>query len=504
MRTTWFGALRVIRHTETKVFYIGMSVSFPQMKRPLPFGKPFTFAGENGLAMNAPVEKEKAKTEPLTPATAVEDDFFHPKNSLTANHVIGVFGAGFAATLLALNLKTLFRKPQAIKQATENAFKKSAEVPNLILDKKQSHKLQLNVSGQFDDGLSASYRLAMLSPKTRAAVASYVGTMILGYLGGSLAKGIQEAWVRRQETLIRANLINRLQDKFRQSIQAKQDMDTELKRQTEAQIYDLLCQSGMPKQLAHDMVIGQPVVEPANLQRLYAYVPVSRTLTPGQLKGKIAFGSHRGFFGILTPPHVPEIGEIESNTPPSIQQQLKQHMALNALLLGFGAGAAGLAQQFLKLFLRKEALTMIPKNTEVTEFETLVLGSNENWWLKSFGKKNQMLVLAGFFGMTALAKLGKLFVDGVREVEVTRRNARTEFLYQTHNWLVQDPSFHKISEEEAVKHEVALLKEQLPYLVQEPEKLQERIMVLLSNIGRNSAPKYFPMTPAVNLVDARG
>jgi hypothetical protein len=106
-------------------------------------------------------------------------------------------------------------------------------------------------------------------------------------------------------------------------------------------------------------------------------------------------------------------------------------------------------------------------------------------------------------GLGAAIKVGKLWLDGLREIEVTRINADTEYRYQHHNWLALDPQFHWIAEQEAVNQELSQLGKEMPQLKQSPALLRQRIQTLLNNIGRNSAPKYFPMIPMVGLREAR-
>ena len=112
-------------------------------------------------------------------------------------------------------------------------------------------------------------------------------------------------------------------------------------------------------------------------------------------------------------------------------------------------------------------------------------------------------MLLGLMGLAAAAKVGKTLVDGYREIEVTRQNAQTEVRYQQFNWQQLDPAYHRIAEWEAMQAELKHFDEALPMDRQHPDRLKARVDTLLANIGRNSAPKYYPMTPSINLVDAR-
>ena len=105
-----------------------------------------------------------------------------------------------------------------------------------------------------------------------------------------------------------------------------------------------------------------------------------------------------------------------------------------------------------------------------------------------------------------MPRLGKLLLDGYREIEVTRLHAETERRYQRYNWLGLDPNFHAIAEQEGLKAQLARFEQSLrtyPQIQLNRPLLQQSIQDLLQNIGRESAPRYFPMTPSVNLVAAR-
>jgi hypothetical protein len=59
-------------------------------------------------------------------------------------------------------------------------------------------------------------------------------------------------------------------------------------------------------------------------------------------------------------------------------------------------------------------------------------------------------LLAGFLFLVAGARLGGAMINGLREINVTRVNAMTEYRYQKHKWMSMDPTFHQIAEQEAL------------------------------------------------------
>jgi hypothetical protein len=137
-------------------------------------------------------------------------------------------------------------------------------------------------------------------------------------------------------------------------------------------------------------------------------------------------------------------------------------------------------------------------------YENIQFDSTESWVLHGSASRQNFFIMSAFFAVSAAAKLGKLFVDGIREIEVTRMNARTELSYQTHNWLTQDPAFHEIAETEALNDALTQLERDLPALSDNRPLLKQRIRTILLNVGRNSAPPYYLMTPLVGLKEARG
>lgn len=472
------------------------------------FKRPFDASdNQKSLVPISPVSAKvlDANASILTPEPEdnVEDDFCSPVSSLGSKKIMGLFAAGVAAAVLGRSVFQLFKKaPEAAKSLAKTAEKSSKQQPEKLRGAFASDEnLELYPTHQ-QKGFASIFMAMIYNPDNRGAFFGYLASAALGYIGASLAQGIQESWVRRQETLIRANLINRMQQAFRKSIHVKQVLDTSLMDDAARQIEKLLLRAGITNAkglVAPNLISASALLEPKRTQQEYFYQPTHRAVRVVTQPAFAQFGAGLFEAGGNYP------GNTSSNFNP-LKQKFSDNLSmqrgiLESVIFGAGVTVGSVIQGFIRLLKMHLTLQQTPKN--IKEQVYLTFDTVESWWLTRHQSQRSLMVLGGFLALSAAAKLGKLFIDGIREVEVTRRNAQTEYLYQKHNWLTQDPSFHRIAEEEALRHELDILWTQLPALRNDPVRLQERIQTILTNIGRNSAPKYFPMTPAVNLVDAR-
>ncbi len=381
---------------------------------------------------------------------------FSPHDSLTSKKALGLFMAGVAASYgTKWILKSLFQSPKLhIMPSTPMKTDKQ----NILL---------------LFDGLTSLIRIAHEQPEQRRTLLAYIGASIIGYLSGSFVQGTQETWVRREETKIRAKLVHRIQSAFQKSIQIKTHSDNQLRQKASNQIINLLNRYGIPR--PEQLVASTPIKEPIHINQRYFFEPTHRTVKfSGQEETQMASNP-------ASPSHP------KSPWP----------------YIVFAAGVVGgwTLQGLHKLF----TSTMFegpPLNRKV--IDNISAPGKEGMWLMGMNSRKNLVALTGFLTIAAGSKIGKLFIDGLREIEVTRANAETEHRYQTHNWLTLDPSFHAIAESEALNNDLRLFERDLPTLQHNRTLMANRIQTILANIGRNSAPKYFPMTPVVGLVAARG
>lgn len=401
----------------------------------------------------------------------LKDTLLDTSTELGAKRVLGLFLSGMAAAVAGRWVwKGLFSRGKAQAQ-------KAFEIAGTgIMKNKQGVQNELNIAQSFADPLSSIYMLAFHDPAQRKALMAYAGSGALGYVAGSFFQGVQETWVRREETKIRARLLNRIQDVFKQSIRTKLGFDNGLKERTQKRIYQMLLKHRVPN--AHGLVVDQLLVEPLLINRNYVYQPTHR---------KVVFGASKADNAPL------ELAEPEKSAS-------RRWMEIGVFTAGALAGTT--LQGFLNLFTTKNATASHKGKTII--YKTIHVKDREGWWILATKSRRNFLVFLGFSAMAFGAKLGKLLIDGLREIEVTQVNAKTEYLYQKHNWLSLDPDFHRIAETESLENELARLEQDMNHLKSSPKLLRQRIKGILGNIGRNSAPKYFPMTPGVNLVEARG
>jgi hypothetical protein len=413
---------------------------------------------------------------PRPQAPMVQDLFLDPKYNLSSKQAVSWFASGLA---LALGGRWIWR---GLFARGADAIKKEVvgfETNNIM--KGDVHKRdELNILQTYSGALDSIYRLAQLDPSHRKTLLAYLGSGMIGFVSGNLAQGTQETWVRREETRIRARLINSMVAVVQQSIRNKYRFDDALREEARLRILQLLQKNGIPE--PESLVREIPIpVESAELQRKYFYQPTSRRLYWGALANR---------FRTISPEH-----EMQADNP------LQRVRLEKGMILALGA-LTGWVLHSLSTLVKAPVKAALFKGEKVI-FENVQVTDREAWWVNGIKSPRNLAIMLGFFGISALARAGKLLVEGLREIEVTRINAQTELSYQTHNWLSQDMAFHQIAEQEALRNDLQRLAQDLPMLQTNRALLRERIQTILRNVGRNSAPPYFSMTPLVNLVAAR-
>ncbi len=415
------------------------------------------------------------RVPPIPGYIPVQDRLLDRRYSVSSGDALGFFTAGFLLAFGGRGMVQVFRKQG--KQAIREPFDSGAVNP------KKVDGQEFNLYQNYNEALSSIYRLIQFDPSQGKALMLYAGISVLGYLSGNVVQGAKESWVRQQETKIRAQLINRLQDVVRQSIRSKTDFNIQFKEVVRNRLSQMLMTSGVADVPA--LLSDVPVVEPVRMQQRFFYEPTHRT---------IPFGANPNTF-----PPPPQWQPVEAASVPSSVGWQK------AFIMGLGAFSGFVLSGFMNLLLegQTESSGKGGNSDKIKINEGLMLKDRESWAMMGMRSNRNFWVMAGFFAMSAAASLGKQFLDGLREIEVTRLNARTELDYQTHNWLTQDPMFHNIAEQETVESELRRFQMDLPCLKLNRVALQQRTQAILANIGRNSAPPYYLMTPQVSLVEAR-
>ncbi|MCA9841439.1 MAG: hypothetical protein KC475_04905 [Cyanobacteria bacterium HKST-UBA03] len=355
--------------------------------------------------------------------------------------------------------------------------------------------------------LLASTMMALRDPSLLPRLKAFFGASVTGYLLGSGLDGVKEVMVRREETQIRANVLRSLTSAVQRSIQGKTQWDDWLRQHTRSDLQRRLKQAGVDDAQAKALV-GLAPVAPVNLGN-YPYEPTHFSAplfyggqaplpqpTPFRFghQGRLASDANDPF----SPPN-PFDTTPSAAPPPGTSHLLKTGIFATGLAVGsLGQGLIHLLRQPASHGNGGTATDKAAKLAQRVFFEV----TNIHDWEAMFLMGSRPMLL-GLMGLAAAAKVGKTLVDGYREIEVTRQNAQTEVRYQQFNWQQLDPAYHRIAEWEAMQAELKHFDEALPMDRQHPDRLKARVDTLLANVGRNSAPKYYPMTPSINLVDAR-
>jgi hypothetical protein len=358
-------------------------------------------------------------------------------------------GPGLAAGAV---LHNALEKPSTVDPKALPTTKKAIEKASMYLPAAVRRQQYLN----FNHPMYALVRLATLYHQYHGPLMAYVGATAVGALLAALLQGMQETWVRQQETQIRQQLIEELQGSFAQSLQTKYQFDAQLRQQATAQIVQLLEANGInPKPYG--------LLTPDTHLKT-AYNPVQPT--------------HR-------------TAHFAGNTPKPAKTRFGLPLAWAAL-----GAASGLLLGHMTHWLRQQRHTLPIAQQEV--MECLVTADMESAFLL-----RHKGMLAGVFTLGALAKAGQLLLNTTREVAVTRKNADTERRYQQNNWQVLDPRFHALAEQAAWQADWQQLVADLPQLKRQPARLQARLLTVLDNRGKASPPGYYLATPPVMLSEAK-
>jgi hypothetical protein len=483
---------------------------YPTSLQSRPASRPFSAFGRyrmEGLARTQPTAFQGTG-----PDLTVRDTFLAEGDSLAPKRVISLFlfglGLGLAGKGLAQSAMERWRlapkkgdapftpdtfhalkaQDPKTKPTGPNAPKTQELKANPTEPKDGSFYHELTILEQYEK-LATLYLMGQYAPHLRKPILGYAGTAIMGYSAASFAQGTQEAWVRKEETKIRARLINEMTRAFRQSIRVKQDFDNQLREEARARILDLLQRHQVPD--AAKYVWGGQGLETAASHQRALGEPIVRTAQPIAGATPLKFGQDP----------LESLPGLKSFWPDASEKGWPSRLIQGGIV---GAGViTGLAVgAFQRLFTGGEQERAFPG--EIKNFKNLTINSPEAIALHGFANRQKnFFIMVGFFALAGALKLGKLVLDGLREIEVTRVNARTELAYQTHNWLSQDPAFHRIAVTEALENGLRQLEQDLSALKLNPAALKQRIDSILA-VELKAAPAYWPMTPPVQLSVARG
>lgn len=426
-----------------------------------------------------PLIPQAAKADMVTGADSMAQRMFRYVTPLQA---VGLFAAG-AASALPLNwfLKGLTKPSQLLNAAQTQTILKTPTMSKVKLEHQQGIFLE--------HPLLASVMTALRDPHLMPRLKAYLGASVLGYVAGSLAEGAKEVLVRREETQIKADVLQRMTKTVQNSIEYKSQWDRWFKRTAQAQILETL----KAHQVPHPEGLlppGQGVESAPELEH-YPFEPThfSKPAFAAQNQSQSKF---KGQLPPLSP-------SLEADQPTFKDAGVVTGLKALIYVAGMTAGVMG---QTLLNAMKSPSSSVISAMSGQQPKRVLMEVTNIRNWEAMFLMGNRQLLM-GVLGVAAAAKVGKTVMEAYKEIEVTRKHAQTEQRYQTYNWLHLDPAYHRVAETVAFNQSLLTLNEQLPALKHHRPVLKQQIETMLANIGRQSAPKYFPMTPAINLVPAR-
>ncbi len=343
--------------------------------------------------------------------------------------------------------------------------------------------------------------LAFLSQrKELRGVLGWFGlSSVVGYIGGQALAGMQEAWVRAEETAIRMRGMDAMADTYQQSVHQRNQTLANLKQRTWGTINGWLQQANIPNPERFNPFTS-PNMAPNSHQNWQRQLHTNYLLEPRQRPATNFGADNRGDLDrtaafSLAQPHHPEQAWLSRFSP---KQWVPALSALAGTTTGLVlSGFKNTTQQMQGLVKRatlqagkQEAVTgLFVKNTEA---------------LAVLAKQLEAPGLLLTYGMAVgLVTAGKLAVDALREIAVTEENTRTELTYQRYLWQDLGTRLMKSAEAAWLQVQLTQLAKNLPALEQEPTLLRQRIGSIVQGIGLNSAPPHYNTPLNLNITAAR-
>jgi hypothetical protein len=405
-------------------------------------------------------------------------------------------------------------------------------------------------------------------PELTQAILLAGGITTLGFLGSNLLDGLQEAWVRWEESCIRAELMNHMQGSFQQGIAAKLTTDVQLKATAKTRLLHLLQTNGITSperylapveasRFKASQAIGDFLFVPTKANLEASATPISTAVPRNALQQKLASGLLTPVAGTLPTSVIPSPAAQAHRGNPSqpINQDVPHVRWLVdgiALLAGAGVGLFGFYAGYslkqsadkalaLKWMKKLQEATSTKQSEAIKSVETEIaklrlhnpmldtlmqkygdspeqlnaLNTVVSLDQKTFLNLNNVLGLtvgaikqgewgqvASLLALGVLLGVGNSLVTGIREIEVTRLNAKTELSYQQYRLEDLEPLYRRLNDEAELNQALLQLQQDLPYLKNEPDALARRCQSIISNVGLT--PAWISMSPAVQLTMARG
>lgn len=506
----------------------------PSPGQPLPFNSPALPSGP----FAGPSIQPSAQT---TTTNWYGDAWLLPR----ASTLVGLFAAGAIGALLgAFTLeKTLFKQAAGVaantlekplaSQAAQAAERLGKTIGSPIKTGALTDGMHSEISTYYQETWISLARLLQKEPTLYKPVVTYAGVSTLSFLATNLLQGVQEAWVRFEESCIRAQLVERLKGAFSQSIITKGQMDDEHSKYAKSRLAQILNHHGIANPQTYLGLRASTPIPPAETRDFF-YMPQNRQMYRA-CQPKVAASHHFGGDAPLIangPPTGPSLPNYSSQALPWVKPLLKTTAVAVGALTGWLSyvGTQTLTQGHKVSQAAKKALSLAqagqaeqaathmaehlpglgaPTDT-IKEFinannlEGATLHLMDQW--QHTQNRKFLWSLGGMFALGAVLGVGKLVVSGIREVSVTRLNAETEYNYEHYKWLGLDTMYHQTAERVQLEHALNKLEQKLqenPLLTAQPGLLKAEVDSILGNVGLWSPPPYYPITPSVQLAVAR-
>ncbi|MCE2930389.1 MAG: hypothetical protein LW809_03240 [Vampirovibrionales bacterium] len=436
-------------------------------------------------------------------------------------------------------LAALLLAPLWMRHPLPNGTKSLESLGTVVKDLEHSEKptdAQSNHQNELVAFLADPAVLMMMIPVlaphlTRPALGA---TAVLGisYLASNVLSGFQEVWVRWQESQIRANLVGNLSTAYQASIEAKTQIDEDNHLYAEDQIRRILKGAGIPNEDAYLSPLPFECMPSSSnpnkvrerddfrhKQSNFAILPQNRSPMPRAahfIQAQQKQGASNPSSQTSEDPSVKHIDQ--ANSPLDFKKASR--WTLNGVGAGLGLTMASIGLYAIKA-IRESVAKVVqplsqaleqdpqkvrsPLNEKQVFIKNTLAPQNTEAVLLHFFQSKQGFIMAGLFiAMGVMLRTMQFLVEGLREIEVTRLNAETEKQYETYKLTTLEPHFKAISERSQLEHALRNLKKNVQEKKLAPEELHQQIQRILDNIGYNwSAPNYYPMSPATQLVTAR-
>ncbi|MDH4380092.1 MAG: hypothetical protein QE263_09340 [Vampirovibrionales bacterium] len=392
-----------------------------------------------------------------------------------------VWAAGLFAAGLALPL--VFRKPIGrwlFKGADEALQLTKAKITPTkgIIEKSvnEGHDLEYTQFNTIQNPILSTAILAV-DPAMKPVVALYALVSVLGVVGGAFVEGLQETWVRSEETHIRKRALESLVTTYQQSIQRKEQLLQQLRERTWNTLAGFLTEAGVSNVAAyHPRWAGIPSLDALNKEHRKNYLLEPR---PIGVPFGVGINKHLSSFGT-------------NNSPPLLNTPDWMNVLATVFPFGFGAVVGLLLSGASQTWGRLKAV--IDSTTQAANKKSMVT-SVVAYDLEALAAISKRLgtptLLLGYGLLVGAVGAGKSLISGLREIVVTQKNAHTEVAFQRENWLNISTRMMLAAETAWTTTALQRFQGDLPYLKAYPQALRQRVHGVINSIGFNSTPPHY-------------